>query len=481
MNYSQVTQGRIMPQIDHVVLLMLENRSLDNVLGWLYHGSQPARVVPSDSSPQFNGLVAGRDFNEYRSFTGTTKLAVHTGTQGWPQPLRVPRLNPHEDYPNVKVQLFGDATGKVGSRASMKGFAYNFDASYETWTELGEVMGAYGERQLPILYGLARSYGVSDRWFSSAPTQTNPNRAFAHCGTSLGRESNQRLSAREQFDCETVWNVLPEGDDWAIYYHDSAWQDGKCYTEYTFPKIDEAKQNGTIESIEAFYQLSSLPRFTFIEPAWGYGKGTPATFVGVQGNDYHPPTWCGPGEYFLNRVYEKLISLECWRNTLFIVTFDEHGGTYDHVSPPLGAKKPDRHTGESGFQFNRFGVRVPTLLVSPYVPESTVFRASGPTPFDHTSIISSLLKWRGVPSESWGLGNRVAAAPTFEAALSDTPRQDTPRFQVPSGYQSQGGGIKNFVNAAGLPTAVVKGIADSPGTLEEVEAQLSTWPHTERA
>ena len=115
-----------------------------------------------------------------------------------------------------------------------------------------------------------------------------------------------------------------------------------------------------------------------------------------------------------------------WSKTLLIVTFDEHGGTYDHVPPPWTAIPPDNvseNSGELGFKFNRFGVRVPTILISPFVRRGTVFRAEGEIPYDHTSIIKTVLRWQGItPDESLGLGRRMPKAPTFENVLSSELR-----------------------------------------------------------
>ena len=180
----------------------------------------------------------------------------------------------------------------------------------------------------------------------------------------------------------------------------------------------------------------------------GVGVGGPIGVGGVnptyvQGNDYHPPTWVGPGEDFVNKVYEALIAnTNAWARTLLIITFDEHGGTYDHVDPGWGAVQPDNYQGANGFLFNRYGVRVPTLLVSPWIPAGTVFRAATGSahPFDHTSLIATILKWKRVDPKQAGLGERVASAPTFEDALGDEPRSDIPTFVVPDGYADQGGG-----------------------------------------
>lgn len=127
-----------------------------------------------------------------------------------------------------------------------------------------------------------------------------------------------------------------------------------------------------------------------------------------------------------------------WNDTLFIVNFDEHGGTYDHVAPPWNAAVPwggDSATpaptqSELGFGFDRYGVRVPLILVSPYIEANTVFRAGPATPFDHASVIATILTMTGIPRSDWKLGNRVQNAPTFEWVLTrSAPRTDTPRIQ----------------------------------------------------
>lgn len=476
---------RIMEQIDHVVLLMLENRSLDNLLGWLYEKHRPQRIVPAGSAGFFDGLAGTEHVNEFKG----RKLPVKHGTETASQPLRVPRLDPHEPFDHVTVQLFADGNGKMpnpipsGTKAAMKGFAYDFDAAYESWDMLGEVMGAYDPAQLPALSGLAQAYAVSDRWFSSVPTQTNPNRAFSLCGTSLGRVKNLRETAVEQFQTPTLWNALPKNVSWGLYYKD-VWQAGKCFTEYTFPQIGAAKQAAgfaEIDTMATFFRRAregSLPAFSYIEPAWGYGIGDPWSFVGKQGDDYHPPTWVGPGEWFLNQVYEALSgNTACWPNTLLIVTFDEHGGTYDHVDPGWGAVKPDGHSGPNGFQFDRYGVRVPTVMASPWIPAGTVFRApaDSPHPYDHTALIASILKWQGVDPAEAALGKRVAVAPTFESVLASSRRSDVPRFKVPPDYATQGGGVKNFENAEGVPLPVVKAIVDDCSSVAEVEARLKDY------
>ncbi|MBY5162635.1 alkaline phosphatase family protein [Salsipaludibacter albus] len=487
-------------KIDHVVVLMLENRSLDNVLGWLYDDDdpscQPSQFLGADTTPTFAGLQTGPHTNQYdgRAIPATRGTSGDSG-HSWvsAQPLRVPGMDPHETYAHVNRQLFGSPDDPTttnpppGTPAAMAGFAEDYDAVYETWEQLDQVMEAYSPEQLPILNGLARAYAVSDAWHSSVPTQTNPNRAFSLCGTSLGRVDNNSLDAVEQFPAPTIFNCLPSGTSWGIYFHD-VWQDGQCYTQYTFPRISDVLDDGEIASIDTFYdkaRAGTLPRLTWLEPSWGYGLGAfdgsgfhcgsvAGKRFGAQGNDYHPPTWVGPGEAFVNDVYEALAAdADAWQRTLLVITFDEHGGTYDHVDPGWGAVPPDDHRSPDGFGFDRYGVRVPTLLVSPWVQARTVFRSpSATSKYDHTSLLATLLDWCGVAPASAGLGARVAAAPTFDAVLADRPRSDVPRFVVPDGYAQQGADCRVPGERQRLPVGVMRALVADSATPEDLEARM---------
>ena len=177
-------------------------------------------------------------------------------------------------------------------------------------------------------------------------------------------------------------------------------------------------------------------------------------------------------------MYEALSSnAALWAKTLLVVTFDEHGGLYDHVDPGWGAVQPDAHVGPDGFEFDRYGVRVPTILASPWIAEGTVFRApaDSPHPFDHCSLIATILKWQGVDPATAGLGARVAVAPTFETALNDTARNDIPRFNsLPPGYASQNDGVLGIVSAAGVDMVDIIACVDKSRGPEAMLACLKT-------
>jgi phospholipase C len=490
-------------KIENVVLLMLENRSLDNVLGWLYANDTPSHFKGTDQTSPYNGL---------KESMGISEGAVGaTGTSVPAQPLRVTGWDPNEAYPNVNQQLFGseahptNANPPVNTKAPMEGFGYDFTTKSH-WNrgpknpdQQHQIQEAYTPDQLPILNGLAKGYAVSDAWFSSVPTETNPNRAFSLCGTSLGcLDDGSFFPHPQQYKTRTIWEALPggaNGPSWGIYYHDNNYvSTGECYTEWTFPNLLNVRMPwNDISPISVFYQKAKdqqLPNFTYIEPSWGYGWGKddgsgfncPGSefWPGKQGNDYHPPTWMGPGEALVNNVYTALTAnIEVWKKTLLIITFDEHGGTYDHVDPEWGAVEPgDGLYGPDGFQFNRYGVRVPTLLISPWIQEKTVFRSGSPDPnlkYDHTSIIATLLKWQGVDPTQAGLGDRVAQAPTFDAVLSDELRQDVPQYTLPSGYADQGAACWQNLGESQIPIGVARGLLSQQGTPEEIMARTKRF------
>jgi phospholipase C len=222
----------------------------------------------------------------------------------------------------------------------------------------------------------------------------------------------------QQYDTDTIFNRLTTlGKSWKLYYSDVRAND-VSYTEYTFPRIP----HGYSTKIDSFYQDArdgKLPEFSYIEPTW--------TGIGTDGTDYHPPSFVGAGEEFLLNVFTALRNSPQWKDMLFIVTFDEHGGTYDHVPPPGTAINPDGQVSENGFKFDQFGARVPTLLISPYIAKETVFRSeNGPDePYDHTSFIKTILMWAGMKQEDIQLFKRVDNAPTFEGVLSDQRVNDT--------------------------------------------------------
>lgn len=491
----------VMPQIKNVVYLMMENRSFDTLIGWLYTGKTPKHFFPAGNTRPYDGLVAGKYRNPAYSM-GVVKQYPVVPVPTEYQAERIPAYDPAEamretplvgpvTWNGVMNQLFGNqdiisAMPKDGTKANMLGLLQDYYADYMVdWKGL-DILWGYLPNQLKYINNLAFLYAVSDHWFSSVPTQTNPNRAYSLCGTSLGREANSNLSAVEQFNVPTVINLLAQaGKTWGLYY-DVIWQNNQCFTQYTFPQISKAA-NGVIGTIDQFKQSAAkgtLPAFTYLEPKWGYGKGG----IYTQGTDYHPPTLVAPGDKFLWDIFVALKTSPQWDNLLFIVTFDEHGGTYDHVTPTWNAINPDGINGTKwGFDFKLYGARVPTLLISPYIASGTVFRepVGSAHPYDHTSFIKTMLLWAEIDPTKAGLGNRVPAAPTFDQVLSssvvntsdatlvsfdDLALEPTP---APASMPARWQPVNELFGD--MPHASVKAIIDRSADIDAVQAEIARF------
>ena len=395
--------------IDSIVVLMLENRSFDHMLGYLY--SDRGNVSPARHP--FDGLT-GTESNPAPD--GTTIPVFPIGPHA-PGGYFMPGANPGEGYSTTSLQLFGSGSEPAPGTAAMQGFVADYAGTLEQranagqpvleGTTPGDIMGCFTPEALPVLSGLARGFAVCDRWFASVPGQTMPNRAFACTGTSEGRTDDTLKS----YTARTIFSALSDaGVSWTIYGNEQ-----QPLMRHTFSDITNATDShfGVFADFQKAAAAGELPGLAFLEPSWH-----------ATGNSQHPPFDVAAGEQLIHDVYYALRNGPLWDRTLLIVVYDEHGGCYDHVPPPATAVPPDSSPGEHGFDFSRFGVRVPAVLISPLIPAGTVFRApEGSPPHDHTTILSTI-------AARWGLApltRRQAAAPDISAVLSRTkPRADDP-------------------------------------------------------
>jgi phospholipase C len=278
-------------------------------------------------------------------------------------------------------------------------------------------MGYYGLDKLPALHALARDFTICDQWFSSLPGPTWPNRFFALTGTSNGeiempsgsQQANPLWYLHQTQD--TIFDRLNEAKKkWKVYYYDFP-------NSWLLLRQLEPQNVVHYHHIDDFYKTDSrnaadFPDFAFIEPK----------YFGQDQNDDHPPHNVMKAEKLVADVYNSIRSnQELWESTLLIVSFDEHGGFYDHVVPPA-AVPPDGKN--ANYAFNQYGMRVPALLISPWVGRRTEH-----TVFDHTSVLKYL-------SQKWGLGkltDRSDKANSLDVALTEAqPRKDTiPFIRVP--------------------------------------------------
>jgi phospholipase C len=207
----------------------------------------------------------------------------------------------------------------------------------------------------------------------------------------------------------SIFGLLSQhGVSWSIFGYNAP-----PLTRHNFPDTTNADEShfGLFTDFQKAAAAGTLPAYTFLEPSWS-----------STGNSQHPNDDVALGEQLMHDVYYALKNGKAWNDTLLIITYDEHGGCYDHVPPPLGATPPDNSVGEFGFDFKRFGVRVPAVLVSPRIEAGTVFNVpAGTMPIDHTSILKTVETRWNLPA----LTARDAAAPHLGAALTlATPRTD---------------------------------------------------------
>jgi phospholipase C len=395
-------------QIQHVVQLMLENRSFDHMLGYLY--AETGNVSPAGDA--FDGLTG----QESNPDSNGAPVQVYQIQPGDPHPYLMPGGDPGEGFQNTNVQLFSTDDPDAGAAPTNQGFVVNFQAAIASdlakgytdtiaGTQASQIMAMYTPQLLPVLCGLAKGFAVCDRWFASAPTMTMPNRAFAAAATSQGHMDD----TVKGFTCPTIFGSFSNaGLDWAIFGYSA-----DPLTRMDFPDTKSAADShfGQFSDFQDRAAAGTLPPYTFLEPSWD-----------ASGNSQHPNYDVAKGEQLIHDVYYALRNGPAWASSLLIITYDEHGGNFDHVAPPAGATPPgDGTTGEFGFDFTRFGLRVPAVLVSPLIAAGTVFRGSGP--IDHTSVLKTLQERFAVAA----LTARDAAAAslgdvlTLSAARTDDP------------------------------------------------------------
>jgi phospholipase C len=445
------------PGFDHLVAIMFENRSFDNILGFLYADQKPPR------GQHFEGLDVNRDVNR-DPLTGLDIPAhVYTGTTDFV--MSQPDPDPGEEYPYVNQQLFGtiDPPGNqgkffwemeppfnappTGAKADMSGFLADYidhiridrRGATPPIDVYRHIMGAFDPTMLPVFSTLAREFAVYDHWHCAVPSQTFCNRSFFHAGTSHGFVTNNGTGGYRKWfgvpnGSATIFNRLEDaGVSWAIYFDDNQFLSLTGFIHA--PALKRLWKTDHFRTMTRFYddvKRGELPAYSFIEPRLTYDH-----------NDMHPPV--GPftrtdidgqvivsgaisdvraGEALLHRVYSAIresatLNGSNAMNTMLFVTFDEHGGLYDHVPPPA-ATPPSKRMGETemGFGFDRLGVRVPALAISAWTAKGHVINET----MHHSSVMATLeKKYRLKP-----LTDRDAGAPTVDNAVTlDRPRQPT--------------------------------------------------------
>jgi phospholipase C len=396
--------------IKRFVVLMLENRSFDHLIGYL-------KAV----NPKVMGLT-GSEFNQ-----------KDPNSPGDP-PIKVGRassfvmtFDPGHEHYDVQIQLYGPLKNSDPSLppianpafdpAPMTGFIASATQAVDFSGDENLVMQCFQPDQLPVLTTLATEFALFNFWYSSLPGPTWPNRFFIHAATSGGltdSPSTSQIVAGFSFQNGTIYKRLQDaGKNWCIY-HDGLPQTAGISSlrdEYINPLTKK------FQAMDDFFEdvkNGALPDYSFIEPQYDTGNNY------LDGNSMHPLNDIRKGEELLKTVYEALRNSQYWTDTMLIITFDEHGGFYDHQPPPATVPTGDDSTYTNpnySFPFNRLGVRVPGIVVSAYTAKGTIIGgdpADLATVFDHSSVLATVEKRFGLQP----LTKRDGAANTLEVAIN---------------------------------------------------------------
>jgi phospholipase C len=392
-------------KLKHIVVLMMENRSFDHMLG----------ALKSDD-PRIDGLTGG-EMNP--DITGTPVFVEPKAAfQGQLDP------DPGHHFPEVDFQIFaGDMTPT--RVPTMQGFVRSYYEKRRSVSHSRKIMYYFKRDKLPVLTTLATEFAVFNRWFSSIPGPTLCNRAFAHYGTSFGHVGMQVFYPNTQF--KSIYQRLHAvGVTSKIYYFDTA----SSTMEVVNLLQHQPQFFGTFEQFLSDCHTGQLPAYSLVEPNYSDHMGDAGAMLA---SDQHPDHHVQEGERFVATVYNAIHDNPAlWESTALLITYDEHGGIYDHVPPPactpdgFVAQPHDTGIGKP-FLFDRLGVRVPAVLVSPWVPKATVVPIH--RVFEHASIPATVTDhFIGDYHER---SPREKAADTFLDLLSrGTIRTEAPVFDL---------------------------------------------------
>ncbi|XP_010695377.1 non-specific phospholipase C6 isoform X1 [Beta vulgaris subsp. vulgaris] len=388
--------------IKTIVVLVLENRSFDHLIGWM----------KKSINPKING-VDGTECNPVSTKDPRSKSVCVSNDAEYVDP------DPGHSFEDVAKQVFGENNNI--SIPSMKGFIEQALSMSENVS--AAVMKGFKPENVPVFEALVREFAVFDRWFSSIPGPTQPNRLFVYSGTSHGAVSHVKKQLALGYPQKTIFDSLHENKlDFGIYYQSIP----STLFYRNLRKLKYVFKFHLYDTFKKHAKAGKLPSLTVIEPRYFDIKGSPA-------NDDHPSHDVANGQKLVKEVYETLRGSRQWNESLLVITYDEHGGFYDHVQTPyVNVPSPDGNTGPppNFFKFDRLGVRVPTIMVSPWIKKGTVMsKAKGPTPdseFEHSSIPATIKKIFNLKSNF--LTHRDAWAGIFEDVVTQltSPRTDCP-------------------------------------------------------
>lgn len=309
----------------------------------------------------------------------------------------------------------------------MNGFIKEYADRSDSADDGASIMKCFAPEHVPVLANLSMEFALFDGWFASVPGPTMPNRAFAASSTSNGMGTNDVETIIRGMPQKTMFTQLLEmGLDYRVYF-----QEIPAVLQFKDMRHKEARQRySRYENIFTDLSDGNMPEFTWVEPRYYDAPGGPAT-------DQHPDHDVSAGEALIEDLYNAVRSSPLWNTTAFVITYDEHGGFFDHVAPPSeGVPSPDGISSvDDPFDFTRLGVRVPTVVVSPWVERGVIHAPTDSEGghYEHSSIISTVVHKMfesdnaSAPQPSY-LTARDEWAKSFEGIFTtlDKPRTDCP-------------------------------------------------------
>jgi phospholipase C len=406
----------VMP-IEHIFILMLENRSFDHVFGF---SNIKGKDAVTGKPTTINGLDE----------TSAAKTPADLS-------LKNVDVDPGHEFKNVLDQLCGlgasypDPITQGYPVINNSGFMESYKDCKAKMPE--RIMHCFSADQLPVLNALANEFAICDGWFSSVPGPTWPNRFFMMAATSGGLSKSPTTeeiiiaTAFKGYDFEhgNIFDALDRKNiPWVIFEGD------RFPLSFALKGMNRNAIIGRFVDFDKFFETQiNDPKFNskfiFIEPKYGkqsFDIEGPGDFSG--GNSMHPLDDVRRSEALVKKVYELLHASKLWDTSVLMILFDEHGGFYDHVHPPGCVPPGDKLINASGdpakqFKFDQLGVRVPAIIVSPLIKRGIIDH----TPYDHTSALATVEKLFNLDSLTDRDKNAKDLLHLF--SLSD-PRTDTP-------------------------------------------------------
>lgn len=387
--------------IDTIVIVMMENRSFDHVLGHLRHpqyGNRPEidGLIDPDTTTVYNNYY---DSRVYKPFATEDEVLPH---------------DPPHDRAHIATQL-----NVINGQATMAGFVQAYVDATNSVVNRPPPMGFLRPAGLPVTDFLANEYLVCNNWFASVPSGTQPNRAVAYTGNTLIENNitvppipHDQLVLDWLTQHDVRWRVYHSGLSFFLLFNPVS-----TFFNDHFRSIRELPRDFAEE------RPTRRPQVIFVEPEY---EDSPVHVSGMTPNDNHPPLSMGPGEAFLHTIYSALVNNpRRWARTLLVVTYDEHGGFYDH-RPPLPLHMTPPAGSDYTTPFDLSGPRLPALLASPMVERGGVANQW----FDHTSVLQLLAeKFAGGPRHY--SADVTARRDQGVASLSEAINRSRPRRDLP--------------------------------------------------